>query len=175
MWGFNTKEKPNQKKRSCPPSQQRILRPFLYTSAIRQEPIFQPTWETHILKMREKLDGLGMWLSWRDVRSGISPKFILANCVRNFYRVLRVSSYISIGNIGSCAMLTSYRGICAGNERFRYVALLAWCCQWSTRRFCVGHFYRVYNWVQSHAITIKCQRWDRGFRRHSYLQDACDT
>ena len=25
---FNTKEKPNQKKRSCPPSQQRTLRPF---------------------------------------------------------------------------------------------------------------------------------------------------
>ena len=34
---FNTKEKPNQKKRSCPPSQQRTLRPFLYTSVIRQQ------------------------------------------------------------------------------------------------------------------------------------------
>ena len=34
---FNTKEKLNQKERSCPPSQQRTLRPFPYTSAIRQE------------------------------------------------------------------------------------------------------------------------------------------
>ena len=33
---FITKEKPNQKQRSCPPSQQRTLRPFPYTSAIRQ-------------------------------------------------------------------------------------------------------------------------------------------
>ena len=36
--------------------------------------------------MREKLDGLGVWLSWRNVRSGISPKFIFANCVGNSYQ-----------------------------------------------------------------------------------------
>ena len=52
-----------------------INKPELWDRGFHRNLCFQVAWETPIFKLRRKVTGLGMWLSWRNVTSGLPDDF----------------------------------------------------------------------------------------------------